>query len=223
MVEDNGFGMSEEYLEKLFVPFERANDPRVESIEGTGLGMPIVYNLIQLMRGELQVESVLNEGSRFIITLYLSLQSKVHTTEEEQEQDLGSVSFLGKRVLLAEDNELNVEIALEILKMYDLEVCVACNGQEAVEQYQSHEPGYFDIIFMDIQMPLMDGYTAAGKIRASNRKDSEEIPIVAMTANAFSEDVKKAIHTGMNDHVAKPIDIRLFTKVLSKWLLSSNK
>ncbi len=223
VVEDNGFGMSEEYLEKLFVPFERANDPRVESIEGTGLGMPIVYNLIQLMRGELQVESVLNEGSRFIITLYLSLQSKVHTTEEEQEQDLGSVSFLGKRVLLAEDNELNVEIALEILKMYDLEVCVACNGQEAVEQYQSHEPGYFDIIFMDIQMPLMDGYTAAGKIRASNRKDSEEIPIVAMTANAFSEDVKKAIHTGMNDHVAKPIDIRLFTKVLSKWLLSSNK
>lgn len=218
-IEDNGFGMSEEFQRKLFEPFERSGDPRVESMEGTGLGMPIAHNLIELMQGDIQVESELDKGSKFTITLFLSLQGEeaqgqIEAQEEKQEQ----ASFSGKRALLVEDNELNIEIAMEILQMFGLEVALAHNGKEAVESYQSQEPGYFDIIFMDIQMPVMDGYTAAKGIRASKRPDALSIPIVAMTANAFSEDVQKAIHTGMNDHVAKPIDINHFVKVLTKWL-----
>ena len=219
IIEDNGFGMSEEFQKKLFEPFERSGDPRVESMEGTGLGMPIAHNLVQLMQGDIQVESELNKGSKFTITLFLSLQGDGAQKQlEAQEEKQEAVSFPGKRALLVEDNELNIEIAMEILQMFGLEVAIASNGQEAVEAYQSQEPGYFDIIFMDIQMPVMDGYTAAKEIRGSSRADAGAIPIVAMTANAFSEDVQKAIHTGMNDHVAKPIDINHFVKVLTKWL-----
>lgn len=218
-IEDNGFGMTEEFQQKLFKPFERSADPRVESIEGTGLGMPIAYNLIQLMQGDIQVESQLNKGTKFIITLFLPLQSEEEQNKGESgEEKEEMASFPGKRVLLVEDNELNIEIAMEILKMFGLEVILASNGKEAVEIYQSREAGWFDIVFMDIQMPVMDGYTAAKEIRDSGRKDAGSIPIVAMTANAFSEDVQKAIHTGMNDHLAKPIDIQLLVKVLTKWL-----
>ncbi len=217
IIEDNGFGMSEEFQQKLFEPFERSGDPRVESMEGTGLGMPITHNLIQLMQGDIQVESQLNKGSKFTITLFLSLQDGAGQAEAKEEKQEPSV-FPGKRALLVEDNELNIEIAMEILKMFELEADFAHNGKEAVEAYLGQEPGYFDIIFMDIQMPVMDGYTAAREIRSSGREDSAGIPIVAMTANAFSEDVQKAIHTGMNDHVAKPIDIKHLAKVLGKWL-----
>ena len=215
--EDNGYGMSKEYLDRLFVPFERASDSKIEQIEGTGLGMPIVYNLIQLMQGEIQVESELEQGSKFTITLFFPLQNKENIPEESQEPQK-KIFFEEKRVLLAEDNELNVEIAQEILKNYGLEIAVAYNGQEAVQIYQEKEAGYFDMIFMDIQMPVMDGYTAAGKIRNSDKADSSQIPIAAMTANAFSEDVQKAMHAGMNDHVAKPIEIDKLEKVLTKWL-----
>lgn len=218
-IKDNGFGMSEEFQQKLFEPFERSGDPRVESMEGTGLGMPITHNLIQLMQGDIQVESHLDKGSKFTITLFLSLQDNAgqRARKAQEEEEKPSV-FPGKRALLVEDNELNVEIAMEILKMFELDAVCAYNGKEAVESYLGQGPGYFDIIFMDIQMPVMDGYTAAKEIRSSGRADSASIPIVAMTANAFSEDVQKAIHTGMNDHVAKPIDIKHLTKVLGKWL-----
>lgn len=218
--EDNGYGMSEEFQKKLFEPFERSGDPRVERLEGTGLGMPIAYNLIQLMHGEIEVESELNKGSKFTVTLFLLLRNEAQQDQGQgsQEEEEQTPSFTGKQVLLVEDNELNIEIAMEILKMFDLEVTLAYNGKEALEVYQAHEAGYFDIIFMDIQMPVMDGYTAAKAIRRCGRADSDRIPIVAMTANAFSEDVQKAIHTGMNDHVAKPIDIQLLVKVLTKWL-----
>ncbi len=218
-IEDNGFGMSEEFQQKLFEPFERSQDPRVESMEGTGLGMPITRNLVQLMQGDIEVESQLDKGSKFTITLFLSLQEGTGQGPlEAQEEGKEPSVFPGKRALLVEDNELNVEIAIEILKMFELDAVCACNGKEAVESYQGREPGYFDIIFMDIQMPVMDGYTAAKAIRSSGREDSASIPIVAMTANAFSEDVQKAIHTGMNAHVAKPIDIKHLAKVLAKWL-----
>ena len=219
VIEDNGYGMSEEFQKNLFEPFERSGDPRVESLEGTGLGMTIAWNLVQLMQGDIQVESELNKGSKFIITLFLPLQDEMQdSSEDDPEAGEENASFPGKRVLLVEDNELNIEIAMEILQMFELEVTLAYNGKEAVDLYRKQEEGYFDIVFMDIQMPVMDGYTAAREIRSSSRKDSDRIPIVAMTANAFSEDVQKAIHTGMNDHVAKPIDLRLLVKVLTKWL-----
>ena len=228
IIADNGFGMSEEFQKKLFEPFERSGDPRVESIEGTGLGMPIAYNLIQLMKGDIQVKSELDKGSEFTITLFLPLQSEEEKKEQEnREEKEETAAFPGKRVLLVEDNELNIEIAMEILKMFELEVTlgmtgvqveVAGDGGQAVRMFEAAPEGYYDLIFMDIQMPVMDGYTAAKKIRDSGRKDAGTIPIVAMTANAFSEDVQKAIHTGMNDHLAKPIDIQLLVKILKKWL-----
>ena len=162
------------------------------------------------------MESELGQGSKFTITLFFPLQNQEEDIKEEEPQK--KIFFEGKRVLLAEDNELNVEIAQEILKNYGLEIAVAYNGQEAVQIYQEKQEGYFDMIFMDIQMPVMDGYTAAKKIRGCNRADSEQIPIAAMTANAFSEDVQKAMHAGMNDHVAKPIELDRLEKVLTKWL-----
>ncbi|MCI8484866.1 MAG: response regulator [Lachnospiraceae bacterium] len=219
VIADNGYGMSKEFQKKLFEPFERSGDPRVENLEGTGLGMPIAYNLVQLMQGDIQVESELNQGSKFTVTLFFPLQNEADQKQvEAQEMEKEPASFPGKRVLLVEDNELNIEIATEILRMFELEVILASDGKEAVEIYQNQEPWYFDLVFMDIQMPVMDGYTAAKEIRGSHREDSEKIPIVAMTANAFSEDVQKAIHAGMNDHVAKPIDIQILVKVLTKWL-----
>ncbi len=218
IIEDNGYGMSEEFQKKLFQPFERSEDSRVKGMEGTGLGMPIAHNLVQLMGGDIQVESQLDVGSRFVVTLFLALQSEEEQKQEEAQEENEMAAFPGKRALLVEDNELNIEIAMEVLKMFELEVSLAYNGEEAVELYRSQEPGYFDIIFMDIQMPVMDGYTAAKEIRGSGREDSGSVPIVAMTANAFSEDVQRAIHTGMNDHVAKPIDMNHFVKVLTKWL-----
>ena len=183
-----------------------------------GLGMSIAHNLVQLMGGDIQVESQLDVGTRFVVTLFLALQSEEEQKQEEVQEENEMTAFPGKRALLVEDNELNIEIAMEVLKMFELEVSLAYNGEEAVELYRSQEPGYFDIIFMDIQMPVMDGYTAAKEIRGSGREDSGSVPIVAMTANAFSEDVQRAIHTGMNDHVAKPIDMNHFVKVLTKWL-----
>ena len=218
IIEDNGYGMSEEFQKKLFQPFERSEDSRVKGMEGTGLGMSIAHNLVQLMGGDIQVESQLDVGTRFVVTLFLALQSEEEQKQEEVQEENEMTAFPGKRALLVEDNELNIEIAMEVLKMFELEVSLAYNGEEAVELYRSQEPGYFDIIFMDIQMPVMDGYTAAKEIRGSGREDSGSVPIVAMTANAFSEDVQRAIHTGMNDHVAKPIDMNHFVKVLTKWL-----
>lgn len=220
--QDNGYGMSKEFQKKIFEPFERSDDSRVSGEEGTGLGMSIVYNLVQLMKGDIQVISELNQGSEFTVTLWLKLLHHEQSGNQEAIQSSscmeGSSFFPGKRALVVEDNELNVEIASEILKMFGLEVVLAYNGAEAVEHYQKQKSGYFDIIFMDIQMPVMDGYASARVIRDSGHSDSAKIPIVAMTANAFSEDVQRAVHSGMNDHIAKPIEIQRFKEVLTKWL-----
>ncbi|MEG0962893.1 MAG: response regulator [Lachnospiraceae bacterium] len=220
--QDNGYGMSKEFQKKLFDPFERATDPRITTIEGTGLGMPIAYNIVHLMKGDIQVKSEIDKGSEFIVDIYLKLQEEAQIRQTRKTEfkikEFPRVSFYGKRALLVEDNELNVEIANEILKMFDLEVMLAYNGQEAVECYVNHEVGYFDIIFMDIQMPIMNGYTAAEQIRLSKKEDASSIPILAMTANAFSEDVQKAVAAGMNDHIAKPIELQRLLDVMIKWL-----
>lgn len=353
VVEDNGIGMSEEYLERIFEPFSRASDERVNKIQGTGLGMPISRNIVRMMGGDIKVESKLGSGSRFTVTMYLKLQSKeelhydkfinldvlvadddelsrdccctilndlgmkaegvssgtraveqvvlhhenkqdyfaciidwkmpdmdgIAVTKEirrkvgenvpiiiisaydwsdiEQEaRAAGANAFISKplfrsrlaktfnillgqedtedvelpfdalesldyseyRALLVEDNELNAEIAMEILQLTGIEVEHVIDGTQAVDRMNESADCYYDIIFMDIQMPKMNGYDATRAIRAMNRNYCRQIPIVAMTANAFAEDVQAAKTVGMNEHIAKPLDLKILAKTLKKWL-----
>lgn len=352
--EDNGIGMSPEYLQHLFEPFERAEDRRVEKIQGTGLGLAITKNIVQMMNGTIEVESELNKGTRFTVTIFLKLQEKdnaipyekfaelsvivadddeascettceilselgiksewvlsgekvmervvarwqagepynvllidwkmpgmdgVSVTREIRRQlgnsiaivilsaydwsdielearaagataflskplfrsrmehvfhelvgyepqenpkssleKLAAQDFSGRRALLVEDNELNAEIAEEILKMTGLEVEHAWNGKEAVDMVAAVADGYYDIIFMDIQMPIMNGQEATRAIRAMEREYTGKVPILAMSANAFAEDVLESIASGMNEHIAKPIDFNRLKTALDKWL-----
>jgi signal transduction histidine kinase/DNA-binding response OmpR family regulator len=348
--EDNGVGMSPEFLEKIFEPFERAEDLRTSKIQGTGLGMAITKNFINMMGGQIKVQSELGKGSKFTITFFLKLQEelyvdtdalyglpvlivdddeiscentsnilneigmdsewvlrgreavervKIHhfndddyfaviidwkmpdmngiettkaireivgndvpiiiisaydwTDIEQEARDAGANAFItkpafksnltrlflglvqdsdgdaghvsdvkeydlkDKRVLLVEDNDLNREITVEILGSTGIEICEAENGRQAVEIYKVKPEYYFDLILMDIQMPVMNGYDATIAIRSLGRKDSKSIPIIAMTANAFAEDVSEALNAGMNEHIAKPIDIKKLIECVKKW------
>ncbi len=219
---DNGIGMTKEFMKKLFEPFERAEDERVDGQQGTGLGMAITYNLVKMMNGSIRVESEPGKGSCFTVTLYLKLSENAETQPEaaveKSADELRSTSFEGRRVLLVDDNELNREIAAELLKMMKLDVECAVNGKEAVDKFAASEGGYYDLIFMDIQMPVMNGYDAVKAIRKLDRPDAEKIPVIAMTANAFAEDVKEALNAGMNEHIAKPLDINKLIATLKKWL-----
>ena len=351
-ISDNGVGMSAEYIPHIFEPFSRADDVRISKIQGTGLGMTITENIVRMMNGTIEIKSKWEEGSRFTVSVPLSLQSgteeegrrltgqqvlvvdddrivcesasvllselgirsswtmsgheavslvtKAHEQEddyfaiildwkmpemdgmetvrairkklerhvpiivisaydysniEEEFLDAGADAFItkplfrskilhvlqsfsgddsiegcgsaetaaasvlpGKRVLLVEDNDLNREIAAELLNMQDIIVETAVNGQEAVEMFDASCPGYYAAVLMDIQMPVMNGYEAASAIRSLDRADARTIPVIALTANAFTTDVGKARSAGMNDHIAKPIDIDVLIKVLQKWI-----
>ena len=229
---DNGIGMEEEFVKKIFEPFSRAEDSRVSKIEGTGLGMAIAQNIVQMMNGTIQVESRKNHGSRFTVTLYL--QQDIQTQQEKRSSARDSTSenagcaedavnlttavFEGCRILLAEDNELNREIAEELIRSTKAELECAENGQEALQMYREQEAGYYDLIFMDIQMPVMNGYEATRAIRSSGQADAETIPVIAMTANAFAEDVIESRKAGMNEHISKPLDPDCLTECMSRWL-----
>ncbi len=221
---DNGKGMSPEFLKKLATPFEREEDERVSKEQGTGLGMTITYNIVKLMDGRINVKSELNRGTTFRVTLFLQLDSSVEDkgSGKEAEKELKSAAqrdtFAGHRILLVDDNELNREIAVEILGMMELEVETAADGREAVKKFADSEPGYYEMIFMDIQMPVMDGYAATAEIRKLAREDAQEIPIVAVTANAFAEDVRNAQEAGMNGHIAKPMEMGRLREILDTWL-----
>ncbi|MCM1416406.1 MAG: ATP-binding protein [bacterium] len=221
--EDNGRGMSPAFQEKLFEPFEREEDVRVNKEQGTGLGMSITRNIVRLMDGDIEVESEQDKGTKFTVTVFLPFV-EVQEGEAEQEKDVSAEEamrgerFAGHRILVAEDNELNREIAAEIFAMAGLSVEMAENGREAVEKFKASAPGAFEMIFMDIQMPEMNGYEAAGEIRALPREDAESIPIVAMTANAFAEDIRDARAAGMNDHVAKPLELDKLFSTMARYL-----
>lgn len=356
--EDNGMGMSPEYMEKIFEPFSRAEDSRINKIQGTGLGMPITRNIVRMMGGDIRVESELGKGSRFTVTIFLKLQSEEETADYEAFADLpvlvadddavacestcvlldnlgmkstgvltgreaveatvlahkeqrdffavildwkmpemdgiqttreirravgadvpiiiisafdwsgieqealaaGANAFIskplfksrlvtlfgdligiepkqtekiplldfteldltGKRILLVEDNELNAEIAKEILEMTHVEVEHAENGLAAVEMVEAAEPDYYDLVLMDIQMPKMNGYEATRVIRAMDKQWTRRLPIIAMTANAFAEDVQAAKGAGMNEHIAKPLDLNALAGVITKWMLKKD-
>lgn len=219
LVEDDGIGMSEAFQERLFQPFERSDDdPRISAAQGTGLGMSITWNLVQMMNGSIEVDSRLNAGSRFTVTLYLKLAEDaalpVQTDPPARE---GLLFHRPWRILLVEDTPLNREIARALLEMASLRVEEASNGLEALEAFRASPPGYYHLILMDIQMPVMDGYAATRSIRALDRPDAG-VPIIALTANAFTDDVRRSREAGISEHLSKPLEVERLMGVLKRWL-----
>ena len=218
-VADNGVGISEEFAEKMFCPFERERSSTVSGIEGTGLGLAITKSLIDLMGGTIDVNTAQGRGTEFIIRLTFLLAQESDLCVEETSEQTEQIDVSGKRILLVEDNAINMEIAKMILTQNGFAVDTAENGQNAVDMLSASEAGYYDVVLMDIQMPVMDGYTAARKIRALDNKLLAQTPILAMTANAFKEDALAAKEAGMQGHISKPIDADHLIKTL-KALLS---
>ena len=206
VIEDTGIGMSKQFLPHLFDEFSRERTSTISKIQGTGLGMPIVKRLVMLMNGTIEVESKLGKGTRFTITIPFRISTEKHTVGEVTPEQI-SRELSGKRILLAEDNDLNAEIACSILQEEGFVVDRAEDGIVCVDMLSKSAPGYYDLILMDIQMPNMNGYKATRVIRNLEDPVKANIPIVAMTANAFEEDKKNALNAGMNAHLAKPIDL----------------
>lgn len=213
-VEDTGSGMSEEFMPKLFDPYEREIRFGAKEVMGTGLGMPIVKNLITRMGGQITVSSTLGKGSVFSVTLPFDVGDAPQTAPEESAPPAAQLE--NWHILLAEDNFLNMEIATELLQMRGAQVTPAENGREAVEAFQKEKPYFFDAVLMDMQMPEMDGCQATEAIRALDRPDARVVPIVALTANAFAEDISRTAQAGMDAHLAKPINIELLCATLTK-------
>ena len=206
--EDTGIGMSEEYLPHIYEEFSREHSTTENKVPGTGLGLPIIKSMIELMGGSIQVESRQGIGTKFTIDLSfdIALKEEVYGSEDTIESS-AIHTIKGTRILLVEDNELNAEIAKTVLEDVGALITRAENGQQALELFKEKPAGTFDVILMDLMMPVMDGYTATRKIRELERSDAKTVPIIAMTANAFKEDAEKCIAVGMNAHLAKPLDI----------------
>ena len=221
-VKDTGIGMSKEFLAHLFEPFEREQTSTVSGIQGTGLGLAITKSIVDMMHGTIAVTSEVGKGSEFTVSFRFRVKDAPCEAPEEvktEEEAAPSAQFLaGKKILLVEDNELNQEIAKTVLEGVGLIIDTACDGTEAVAAMKAAQAGTYDLILMDIQMPVMDGYEAARTIRTMEDPAIANIPIVAMTANAFEEDRQRAVDAGMNDHVPKPIDIPRLIETLGRIL-----
>lgn len=219
VVTDTGIGMSDEFQAHIFEFFSRERNSTVSGIEGSGLGMGIVKQLVDLMDGTIEVKSRQGKGSRFTIRVPLRIASEAEMQPKRAETIETDASFTGKRILLAEDNDLNAEIAIELLQEQGLIVERAENGVVCLDMLEKAEPDRYSLILMDIQMPEMNGYDAAKKIRRLSDKSKANIPIIAMTANAFAEDKSEALSVGMNAHVAKPINMNILLATLREYLL----
>lgn len=228
-VKDTGIGMSEEFIAHIFEPFIREQTSTVSGIEGMGLGMAIVKNIVDRMGGTIAVKSRQGKGTEVTVILPFKVNSQVVECETKVFKKTGQMKMLrerensenlfkGKKILLAEDNELNREIAVELLKEAGFILDTAEDGTIAVEKMRTAKPGQYDLILMDIQMPIMDGYEATRQIRKLENPETANIPIVAMTANAFEEDRQKALEAGMNEHVSKPIDLARLLEAVKKVL-----
>ena len=218
IIKDNGIGMSQEFQKHIFESFSREKSSTVSGIEGTGLGMGIVKKLVDMMNGTITVESELGKGSTFTVSLPCHLSN-----EEDYQKSISNVVFdksicKGKRILLAEDNDINAEIAVALLSEEGFIVDRVDDGSTCVEKIKEVDAGYYELILMDIQMPTMDGYEATIQIRSLNDPSKCNIPIIAMTANAFKQDKDKALSVGMNDYIPKPIEMNKVMKVLSKYI-----
>ena len=217
---DNGIGMSKEFADKMFTPFERERTSTASGVEGTGLGLPISKSIIDLMGGTIDVHTSAGSGTEIVLLLKFRLADKSELTQKEpmSEKTVKAVDFSAKRLLLVEDNMVNMEIAKMILTQAGFTVETAENGQVGLDMVKASADGYYDAILMDIQMPVMDGYTAARSIRALENKSQANIPILAMTANAFKEDEEKAMEAGMQAHIAKPINVEKLLGTLAEVL-----
>lgn len=211
---DSGIGMSEDFQKHIYEPFTQEEKFGASKFGGTGLGMPITKKLVEKMGGNITFESESGVGTTFVITIPFKINAEVEQCEDTQELSLHALD--GFNILLVEDNELNMEIAEFSLQNAGAKITKAWNGQEAFEIFKASQPYAFDAILMDVMMPVMDGYEATKKIRALSREDAKTIPIIAMTANAFSEDKIKAQEAGMNEHIAKPINMKLLLRIVSK-------
>lgn len=219
-VHDTGIGMSPDFLRKIFRPFEQESIETSHRYGGTGLGMAITEQLVHLMGGEIIAESTPGVGSDFSVFLHLPVarQSEVAERAEEEVQLDEDSLFRGRRILMAEDNEVNAMIATEILKEMGAQVEVAANGREAVDRFRESEPGHYDFILMDVQMPVLDGRSAAREIRGLSRPDAATIPIFALSADAFVEDQRLSMQSGMNGHFAKPVDFAALRRSIGAYL-----
>ena len=215
-VEDTGIGIEKDFIERLFVPFERARNTTVSGIQGTGLGMSITKSIVDIMGGTITVDSEPNKGTKFIVSV--EFKTIMHQDADVTVRTKDKYDFTGKSVLLVEDNVINQEIANALLEGVNFKVDVAGNGSEALEKMKKARDGQYDVILMDIQMPVMDGYEATEAIRALDSDYCKKVPIIAMTANVFAEDKLKAMNAGMNGHVGKPIDIRELFSTLKSML-----
>ena len=217
-VADNGIGMSQEFQKHIFEPFERERTSTVSKVEGSGIGMGIVKKLVGLMGGTVEVESKIGVGSKFTVTIPCRIASEEETQAKRETNPSDQKCLCGTRILLTEDNDLNAEIATELLQEEGCTVDRAKDGVECVDMLEKAANGTYQIILMDVQMPVMNGYDAAKKIRRMDDAHKANIPIIAMTANAFSEDKQVALDAGMNDHIAKPIDMSVLVPTLRKYL-----
>ena len=217
-VADNGIGMSQEFQKHIFEPFERERTSTVSKVEGSGIGMGIVKKLVGLMGGTVEVESKIGVGSTFTVTIPCRIASKDETQAKRETNPSDQKCLCGTRILLTEDNDLNAEIATELLQEEGCTVDRAKDGVECVDMLEKAANGTYQLILMDIQMPVMNGYDATKKIRRMDDPQKANIPIVAMTANAFSEDKQVALDAGMNDHIAKPINMSVLVPTLRKYL-----
>jgi len=213
---DTGIGMSKEFQEHIFEPFAQEFNSARSSFGGTGLGMPIAKSLVETMGGNIEFESEKNVGTTFRLKIPFKIDDCVHIEEPTEEEH--NVSIEGVRVLVAEDNDLNMEITEFVLSSVGAVVIKASNGQEAIEIFEKSEVGEIDIILMDVMMPGVDGLAATRIIRSMSREDAKTIPIIAMTANAFSEDRLRAVEAGMNEHLAKPLESTVIIKTIAKYL-----
>ena len=209
---DTGIGMTEEFQKCVFEPFAQEHTGSRTKFAGTGLGMAIAKNLVEKMGGTITFESKEGMGTTFVIRVPFKID--MDADKREEQKDVSEKSIKGLHILLAEDNELNMEIAEFVLQNEGADVTKAWNGQEAVELFEKSRPGEFDVILMDIMMPVMNGYEATKRIRSLDREDAKTIPIIAMTANAFTEDRIRAKEAGMDEHIAKPVDAKLLVKVI---------
>ena len=241
VLKDTGAGMSRDFLDRIFIPYEREVRFGAKNVSGTGLGMPIVKNILSQMNGEISVESELGKGSTFTVILPFRKADVEEEMEEnpvsgetsgnevditgsggekkadQAESGKSEEDFLrNRKILLAEDNEINMEIACELLDMYGAQVVKAWNGKEAVDLFAASGEDEFDVRLMDMQMPEMEGCDAARTIRKMKRRDAEKIPIIAVTANAFAEDLSATAAAGMNAHISKPIDFSLLCRTLKE-------
>jgi len=211
---DTGIGMSDEFQKHIFEPFTQEHEGSRTKFTGTGLGMSITKKLVEKMGGTIAFESKEGVGTTFVIRVPFKIDPDADKREEQK--DVSEKSIKGLHILLAEDNELNMEIAEFVLQNEGAEVTKAWNGQETVELFRNSEPGEFDAILMDIMMPVMNGYETAKMIRSLDREDAKTIPVIAMTANAFTEDRRRAKEAGMDEHISKPIDVKSLIKVIRK-------